>query len=45
MSKREKQFYCKLGQAIFNLFSATLIFGGLIGGCALGNFIIHILGF
>lgn len=30
MSKREKQFYCKLGQAVTNIFW-TLMIGGFYG--------------
>ncbi len=43
MSKREKLFYCKLGQAVSNLAGALLIFAVPITACGIAQCICNII--
>ena len=43
MSKREKQFYCKVGQAVCNLFCVIMFFAVPILACELAGFIASII--
>ena len=43
MSKKEKQFYCKLGQAVCNVFGATVFFAIPITACIIAEFISNII--
>lgn len=43
MSKREKQFYCKLGQAVTNVFGALIFVIVPMLLCNLGGYIASII--
>ena len=43
MSKREKQFYCKVGQAACNIFGAIVFFAVPMVACAIAGFISNII--
>lgn len=43
MSKREKQFFCKVGQAVCNITGALLIFAVPITACGIAQCICNII--
>lgn len=43
MSKKEKQFYCRVGQAVCNIFGAIMVFGIPMLACVIAGYIANII--